>query len=96
MAKKRPIENPHKKKNDGTISGGRLLSCYVASALIVLLCVMEALKPETQEAGDVGLYVLLAVLGVLFSVFITIRSRKNQREKEEKGVRLSDGAPRKR
>lgn len=96
MAKKKQIENPHKKQGDGTISGGVLLSCYIASALIVLLCAMEAMKPETQAEGNVALYVVLAVIGVLFSVYITLRSRKNQREKEEKGIRLKDGAPRKR
>lgn len=94
MAKKKQFDNPHKKQGDGTVSGTVLVSCYVASALIVLVCVLEALKPETQAAGDVPLYIGLAVAGVLFSVSITIRNRKAQKEKE-KGVRLKGSAPRK-
>ena len=68
-------------------ASGELLSCYAASALIVILCVAEAMKPETAANGNPGLYYLLAVLGVAFSVFITIRN-KGAKKKQTGGPRL--------
>ena len=81
------IEREKNKKGNGTISKPQLLSCYAASALIVILGVAEAMKPETAANGNPGLYYLLAVLGVAFSVFITIRN-KGAKKKQTGGPRL--------
>lgn len=90
MAKKKKqnlMEREKNRKGDGTISRTQLLSCYVASALIAVLCVWEALKPETQASGDPVMYYVLAVLGVAYSVFITIRNH-NAKKKAQGGNRL--------
>lgn len=91
MSKKKKqtlAEREKNKKGDGTITKVQLGSCYVASALIAVLCVMEALKPETQESGDPAMYYILAVLGVVFSVFITFRHNGAKKEKKPEGKRL--------
>ena len=81
------IEREKSKKGNGTISRAQLISCYAASALIVVLCVSEAVKPETVANGNPILYYLLAVLGAAFSVFITIRN-KSAKKKQTDGPRL--------
>lgn len=81
MAKRQNVVDREKnKKGDGTISRMQLISCYIASALIVILCVVEALKPETAANGNPGFYYFLAVLGIAFSVFITIRNRSAKKQ----------------
>lgn len=90
MAKKKKqtlIEREKSKKGDGTISKVQLISCYVASALIAVLCIWEALKPETQASGDSVMYYVLAVLGVAYSIFITVRN-SNAKKKAQGGNRL--------
>lgn len=88
MAKRQNvIEREKNKKGNGTISKVQLISCYIASALIVVLCVVEALKPETAAEGNPGFYYFLAFLGVAFSVFITVRN-KNAQKKPAQGPRL--------
>lgn len=88
MAKRQNLmEREKNKKGNGTISKAQLFSCYAASALIVVLCVLEARKPETVSDGNPALYYLLAALGVAFSVYITIRN-KNAGKKPVSGPRL--------
>ena len=82
------IEREKNKKGDGTISKVQLYSCYGASALIVILCLMEALRPETQTNGNPAMYYLLAALGVGYSVFITFRNRSAKNKKVSSGPRL--------
>ena len=91
MAKKQkqnPMERQKNKKGDGTISKVQLLSCYAASAIIAVLCIWEALKPETQASGDPIMYYVLAVLGVAYSVLITVRNNNAKQKSESKGKRL--------
>ncbi len=90
MAKKQkqnPYERQKNKKGDGTITRTQLLSCYASSLIIVVLCVWEGLKPETQENGDPTMYFILAALGVAYSVLITIRNH-NAKQKAQGGKRL--------
>ena len=82
------IQRERNRKGNGTLSAAQLISCYIASALIVILCVMEATKPETAAEGSPALYYLLAVLGIAFSVFITVRS-KGAKKKPVSGPRLN-------
>lgn len=82
------VEREKSKKGSGTISKMQLLSCYAASALIVVLCVVEALKPETQTSGNPAMYYFLAVLGVVFSVFITVRNNSAEKKSAPSGNRL--------
>lgn len=79
------VEREKNRKGDGTISRVQLLSCYAASLLIVILCVVEAMKPETVNPS---LYYFLAVLGVAFSVFITIRNNGAKKAPVPTGKRL--------
>lgn len=79
------MEQEKKRKGDRTISGVQLVSCYIASAAIVVLCVMEAMKPETANPP---MYYLLAVLGVAFSVFITVRNNSLKKNSLPSGKRL--------
>lgn len=76
------VDREKNKKGDGTISKMQLISCYIASALIVVLCIVEAGKPETIAAENQVMYYALAVLGVAFSVFITIRNSNAKKKKE--------------
>ena len=59
------VEREKNKKGDGTISKVQLWTCYAASAVIVILCVPEARKSETQASGKAALYCFLAALRVL-------------------------------
>jgi len=90
MAKKKRQTMMEREQNrrTGTVSKMQLLSCYAASALIVILCVVEALKPETQASGSPGMYYALAALGVAFSVFITVRNNAAKKQDTPRGNRL--------
>lgn len=81
------VEREKNRKGNGTISRAQLISCYAASALIVVLCVAEAMKPETAVNENPILYYLLAILGAAFSVFITVRN-KSAKKKQKDGPRL--------
>ena len=83
------IQREKNRRGDGTSSKTQLFSCYGASALIVILYIVEALKPETQTSGNPGMYYLLAVLGVVFSVIITVRDRNARKSPQPKGKRLN-------
>lgn len=72
-------------RKTGTVSKMQLLSCYAASVLIVLLCVVEAMKPETANPM---MYYGLAVLGVFFSVYITVRNNAAKKQDVPRGNRL--------
>ena len=91
MAKKKRqnlVEREQSRRGDGTISKLQLYSCYLASVLIVILCVVEALKPETQASGNPAMYYFLAALGVGFSVFITLRNNAAKKKAVPSGKRL--------
>ena len=86
--KRQNIVEREKNRKNGSISKMQLYSCYAASALIVVLCILEALKPETQTSGNASMYYFLAVLGVAFSVFITVRNNAAQKKDAPTGRRL--------
>ena len=86
--KRQNLIEREKNKKGGSISKVQLYSCYAASALIVVLCVMEALNPETQATGNPSTYYFLAVLGVAFSVFITLRNNAAKKKDAPTGRRL--------
>jgi anti-sigma-K factor RskA len=75
-------------KKNGNISKTQLYSCYLSSAAIAVLCIMEALKPETQASGNPAMYYALAVLGVLSSVAITRRNKAAEKNSQPAGKRL--------
>ena len=79
------IEQEKKRKGNRTISDVQLVSCYIASAVIVVLCIIEAMKPETVNPP---MYYVLAALGVGFSVFITIRNNSAKKKPVPTGKRL--------
>ena len=80
---KKSPSKPGPLKRGGTykqISGNVLISCYVASAAIAVIAVSEALKCFGADSkGEGYFYVILAVLGVLFSVFITLMNNRNKK-----------------
>ena len=63
------------RKAGGTISDGRLLSCYIVSAAIVIICIYE-LAVGDDIAGGEFTYVFLAAAAVVLSVVITVRNNK--------------------
>lgn len=81
------MEREQNRKGNGTISKVQLYSCYAASALIAVICVLEAMKPETQASGNPSMYYFLAVLGIAFSVYITIRNN-GAKKKENHPTKL--------
>lgn len=71
-----------------TISDTVVYSCYIASLAILVIAIIEAVK-QFQQANLWGgvIYIALALVGVLFSVFITLWNRRNKkllREKKKK------------
>ncbi len=85
--KKRPAK-PGPLKRSGTykqVSGSVIGSCYVASAAIVVIAVSEAVKCFNSENTTGGaFYVALAMLGVLFSVFIVLVNSRNKKRLAQK------------
>jgi len=63
-----------------TVSDTVVLSCYIASLVILVVAVIEAYK-QFQLGNLWGgiMYVALAIAGVLFSVFITLWNRRNKK-----------------
>lgn len=62
------------------VSGAVLASCYVASAAIAAISVSEAVKCfDAGKTGNGTFYIILAAVGVLFSVFITVLNRRNRK-----------------
>ncbi|MGE4277352.1 MAG: hypothetical protein AB7E30_09310 [Lawsonibacter sp.] len=80
--KKRPVR-PEPLKRGGTpnlISGRIVASCYVTSAGIVVIAGVEAARSFGAGNDSAGsLYVTIAGLGVLFSIFITWMNHRNRR-----------------
>jgi predicted membrane chloride channel (bestrophin family) len=86
--KRQNLIEREKNKKVGSISKLQLYSCYAASLLIVVLCIVEALKPETQASGNATTYYFLAVLGVAFSIYITVRNNAAKKKDVPTGKRL--------
>lgn len=72
---RREERNKPYRKAAGTISNGRLLSCYVVSAVIVALCIYEIIVEEDIVGGNFT-YIFLAAAAVIFSVVITVRNNR--------------------
>ena len=89
---RKPKTKPAVLKRSGPVRqlpGSVLFSCYLASLAIIIIAGLEALKRfHGTVSGSGTFYVVLAVLGLLFSVFITIMNNRNKRllaEKKKKG-----------
>lgn len=67
------IEREKNRKGKGTISNIQLISVYIAAALIVILCMIQAASPEEPAPH---MYYILAVLAVVYVVYITVRNHK--------------------
>ena len=63
-----------------TVSETVVFSCYLASTAILVIAIIEAVK-QFQQASIWGgiVYIVLAIAGVLFSVFITLWNRRNKK-----------------
>ena len=71
-----------------TVSDTVVFSCYIASAVILVIAIIEAVK--RFQLGNLWggmIYVALAIAGVLFSVFITLWNRRNKKLLKEKKKR---------
>jgi len=68
-----------------TVSYTVVFSCYLASAVILVIAIIEAVK-QFQQASVWGgvIYIVLAIAGILFSVFITLWNRRNKKLLNEK------------
>ena len=77
-AAKAALQKP-KKKEYRQISAGALSSCYVASAAIAVIAGREAVLRFGSDPVGGTFYIILAVLGVLFSVFITVTNNRNKK-----------------
>lgn len=78
---RKPAEPPEIK----TVSSSIVYSCYLASTAIVVLSGFEVYKQFKLGNPWGGLfYVVLAVAGVLFSVFITKWNQRNKKLLAEK------------
>ena len=63
-----------------TVSETVVFSCYLASAAILVIAIIEAVKQFQQGSVWGGVvYIILAVAGVLFSIFITLWNRRNKK-----------------
>lgn len=67
------IEREKNRKGKGTLSTIQLVSVYIAAALIVILCMIQAAAPEEPNPH---MYVILAILAVAYVVYITVRDQK--------------------
>lgn len=62
------------------VSGSVVFSCYVASTAIIAISVGEAIRRfGADERGRGIFYIVLAVLGLFFSVFITVMNNRNKK-----------------
>lgn len=86
--RKNLVEREKSRKGNGTISGLQLASCYVASGLIVVLCLVEASSPQVQAEGDPALYYVLAALGIAFSLWITLKNSRAKKAADASHPRL--------
>lgn len=69
-----------------TVSDTAVFSSYLASAAILAIAIIEAENQFQQGSVWVGLiYIILALIGVLFSVIITLWNQRNKKlQKEQK------------
>ena len=68
-----------------TVSETVVFSCYIASVAILVIAILEAVKRFQQGSLWGGIvYTALAIVGVLFSVFITLWNRRNKKILKEK------------
>jgi len=69
-----------------TVSDTVVFSSYLASAAILVIAIIEAENQFQQGSVWGGLvYIILAIVGVLFSVFITLWNQHNKKlQKEQK------------
>ena len=92
--KKRPAKPGPLKRNAQIklVSGNILISCYVASAAIIVITVSEAVKAfNTADSKTGTFYVVLAVLGLLFSGFITVMNNRNKKIlNQQKNIKLNN------
>ncbi len=68
-----------------TVSEMVVFSCYIASVAILVIAVIEAVK--RFQLGNLWgglIYIALAIVGILFSVFITLWNRRNKKLLKEK------------
>jgi len=73
-AKKQNVtERQKNRKTKGTLTNIQLISVYIAAALIVVLCMIQAAMPEESSPH---MYYLLAILAVVYVTYITIRNNK--------------------
>ncbi len=88
MAKKSSFSNGNKPKvaqTSRTVSDAVVYSCYLASAAILVIAGIEAVKQfKLGNLWGGVVYVILAVVGVLFSVFITYWNRRNKEQLSDK------------
>lgn len=62
-----------------TVSETVVYSCYIASVAILVIAIIEAVKQFQLGSLWGGIvYIVLAIAGVLFSVFITLWNRRNK------------------
>lgn len=63
-----------------TVSDTVVFSCYIASVAIVVIAGIEAFtKFQEGNAWGGAVYIALAIVGGLFSVFITLWNRRNKK-----------------
>lgn len=68
-----------------TVSDTVVFSCYIASLAILVIAVIEAYK-QFQLGNLWGgiIYIVLAIAGISFSIFITLWNRRNQKLLKQK------------
>ena len=82
-----------KQEKPRTISTLQLISCYAASILIVVFSFLERNRCIQQGEEHADFYIILAVLGVLFSAVITwrqIAAKKKQAKTDRKSLQKHD------
>ena len=80
------MDREKNRKGKGTLSPIQLVSVYIAAALIVILCMVQASLPEEPNPH---MYIILAILAVVYVLYITFRDRKaKQAESKPNGPRL--------
>jgi Na+/serine symporter len=72
---------PLKRNNTARqVSGNVMVSCYIATAAILVIALVEAARSFMTGENRAGIsYIVLAVLGVFLSIFITIMNSRNRR-----------------
>ena len=80
------MDREKNRKGKGTLSRVQLISVYIAAVLIVILCMIQASLPEEPNPH---MYIILAVIAVVYAIYITIRDHKAKNaESHSNGPRL--------